>query len=353
MKSSGKEIINIEEAYERNIKTFLKKNGIDIKKISDGLINLKKILVICGPTCAGKSKIGIILAKLLYTDIISMDSMQVYRYMDTGTDKYNTGRYQIVQYMTDIFDPDKNLTVVEFKNLCDEIIKEKFFKLSRIPLLVGGSGLYIRSVVNGIDRVPDENRKIRNKLKEEIKKYGTLKYYLKLKELDSEYAEKISENDIRRIVRALEVYEVTGLPFSSFQKAWKNKNYSYNAILIGVKMGRETLYSRIEERVDSMFEKGLVEEVKALIDKEYGGCRSVSQAVGYKEVIKYIKGEITLEDCIAEVKKNTRRLAKKQITWFKTEPKINWIRADNYDNIFSLIGYIFKIINKELRNEEY
>jgi len=327
MKSSEEEIINIEQAYGRNIKTFLKKNAIDIKKISDELINLKKVLVICGPTCTGKSKIGIILAKLLDTDIISMDSMQVYRYMDTGTDKYDTGRYQIVQYMTDIFDPDKNLSVVEFKNLCDEIIKEKFFNQSKIPLLVGGSGLYIRSVINGIDRVPDEDIKIRSRLKEEIKKYGTLKYYLKLKELDGEYAEKISENDLRRIVRALEVHEVTGLPFSSFQKSWKNKNYSYNAILIGMKMGRETLYRRIEERVDNMFEKGLVEEVKMLINKGYGECRSVSRAVGYKEVVKYIKGEIALEDCISEVKKNTRRLAKKQITWFKSEPKINWIRV--------------------------
>ncbi len=347
----SEEITNLLRNDSGDLKEYLKINKIDLNKLSKKLLKLKKILIICGPTCSGKSEIGILLAKLLGTDIISIDSMQVYRGMDIGTDKQDTSGYNIKQYMTDIFEPDKILSVVEFRDLVDEIIKKNFFPFSRIPLLVGGSGLYIRSVVNGIDNVPAENKKIRDKLKEGIKKHGAINYYLRLKDLDEEYAKKISQNDTRRIVRALEVYEITGLSFSSFQKTWKNNKTTYNSIFLGIEMDRGVLYERIENRVDKMFEKGLVEEVKKLVDKGYGNCRSITQAVGYKEVLKYIRGEITLDDCVEEIKKNTRKLAKKQITWFKSESKINWIRADNYDNIFSLIGDIFKIIQKKLENE--
>jgi tRNA dimethylallyltransferase len=336
-----------------DIKDYLKDNRIFLEELSEELTMTKKVLVICGPTCTGKSEIGVVLAKLLDTDIISIDSMQVYRGMNIGTDKHDTNVYDVKQYMTDIFEPDKILSVVEFKSLCDEIIKEKFFSSRRIPLLVGGSGLYIRSIANGIDIVPDENKKIRDRLKKGIKRYGTLHYYLRLKDLDSEYAKKISHNDSRRIIRALEVYELTGLPFSSFQKAWKLKKSFYNSIFIGIEMNREVLYGRINDRVDKMFEKGLVGEVEGLIDKGYGDCRSIKQAVGYKEVLKYIRGDLTLDNCIEEIKKNTRRLAKKQMTWFKSENKINWIRADNYDNIFSLVSDILKIIKNKLRNGIY
>ncbi len=327
-----------------NIRTFIKEKGIKIDKISECLKKLRKIIVICGPTCSGKSKTGIILAGLLGTDIISMDSMQVYRGMNIGTDKYSTENYNIKQYMIDIFEPDHNLSVVEFRQLCDRVIKDKFFSLNKIPLLVGGSGLYIRSVAKGIDSVPAGSRVIRERLKKKIKKNGIDKYYLKLKEVDSNYAEKISGNDSRRIVRALEVYESTGLPFSDFQKIWKINKGTYDSLTIGIKMEREKLYSLIEERVDRMFKNGLVKEVKNLLNKGYGNCRSIMQAVGYKEVVNYLSGETALQDCIDEVKKNTRRLAKKQMTWFNSEPDINWISADNYDNISKLTADILKII---------
>lgn len=344
-------VMDLKSFKIKSIKQKLKEENINIEELCRELINKKKVIIICGPTCTGKSKIGIIMAKLLKTDIISVDSMQVYRGMNIGTDKYSTGKYNIKQYMTDIFKPDHELSVVEFKNICDEIIRKNFFSLNKIPLLVGGSGLYIRSVINGIDSVPDENKGIRKKLREDIKREGSEKYYLKLKKIDRKYAEKISINDTRRIIRAIEVYRLTGLPFSEFQKVWESKKRAHNGILVGLNMERELLYSNIEKRVEQMFEKGLVDEVKELADKGYGNCRSVMQAVGYKEVLKYLNGEITIEDCIDEVKKNTRRLAKRQLTWFKSEPKINWIRADNYDNIFSLIGNIFKIIKNESKNE--
>ena len=330
------------------IKSKLKNDHINLNKLLEELINQKKVIVICGPTCAGKSRIGIILAKLLNTDIISVDSMQVYRGMDIGTDKYNIEDYEIKQFMTDTFEPDHNLSVIEFKEMCRDIIEKNFFYARKIPLLVGGSGLYIRGVINDMDPVPAENKSVRKRLKEEIKNKGLKKYYLKLKKIDQKYAKKISENDQRRIIRALEVYETVGLPFSDLQNAWKNKKSTYKAVLIGLKMEREKLYRHIENRVEKMFSRGLVVEVKNLIEKGYKDCNSILQAVGYKEVVKYINGEINLHECVDEVKRNTRRLAKKQMTWFRADPGIKWIRTDSYDNIIDLIVDILNIINNSV-----
>ncbi|MDD3818911.1 MAG: tRNA (adenosine(37)-N6)-dimethylallyltransferase MiaA [Actinomycetota bacterium] len=347
-----KEIEYALKSGSKYLKTILKNYKIDIDSLSKYLQESKKVIVICGPTCTGKSKAGMVVAGFLDTDIISMDSMQVYRGMDIGTDKYDTERYNIKQYMVDIFAPDHIMSVVEFKEICDRIIEEQFFSLNKIPIMVGGSGLYIRSVIKGIDKIPYGSKELREKLKDEIRKNGTRKYYLKLKKVDKEYAEKISENDSRRIIRALEVYELTGLPFSDFQRIWKYKDSTYDSILIGIKMERSNLYRLIEKRVDEMFERGLLDEVKMLVDKGYANCRSLTQAVGYKEVLDYLKGKITLEDCIKEVKKNTRNLAKKQMTWFNSESNINWITADNYDNIFNLAADILKIINSRCFNEK-
>ncbi|MDD5621642.1 MAG: tRNA (adenosine(37)-N6)-dimethylallyltransferase MiaA [Actinomycetota bacterium] len=341
----------IKNSLIKSIKNELRNNDICLDKLIRKLTDFKKVIVICGPTCAGKSRIGIILARLLETDIISVDSMQVYRGMDIGTDKYDLSDYGIKQYMTDIFNPDHDLSIMEFKGICDEIIKNNFFLENKIPLIVGGSGLYIRGIISGMDHMPDENKDIRKRLKEDIKNHGMEKYYSKLKKIDPNYANKISGNDQRRIIRALEVYEITGNTFSSLQNIWKNHKSDYRAISVGITLDRKKLYDNIDERVDGMFENGLVEEVKELIDNGYEKYRSVLHAVGYKEVLKYLKGEETLEKCVSDIKRNTRRLAKKQMTWFNTETKINWIRADNYDNIFKLIRDILKIIQKQINND--
>lgn len=341
----------IKNSLINSIQKELGINDICLDRLIKNLVDFKKVIVICGPTCAGKSRIGILLARLLKTDIISVDSMQVYRGMDIGTDKYDLRDSGIKQYMTDIFNPDNDLSIMEFKEKCNEIIKNNFFLKNKIPLLVGGSGLYIRGIINGMDPVPHENKDIRKRLREDIKTHGLPKYYLKLKKIDPHYANKISENDQRRIIRALEVYEITGSTFSSLQNIWKNSKSDYSTISIGITLDRKKLYDNIDKRVDRMLEKGLVEEVKKLIDNGYKNCRSVLQAVGYKEVLKYLNQEITLEKCISDIKRDTRRLAKKQMTWFNAETKINWIRADNYDNIFKLIRDILKIIEKQINND--
>ena len=325
-----------------------KSNNINIDDLKKDAIKNKKVIIICGPTCAGKTKIAINLAAIQKTDIISVDSIQIYKGMDIGTDKYDTGKYNIKQYMISIFNPDHYVTVVEFRDICRKIIEDEFFLKNKIPLLVGGSGLYIRGVIDDLDFVPGKDNIIRKNLREDIKKHGLSVYYENLKKIDPAYSKKISINDERRIIRALEVYKITGKPFSLFQNKWESRKSIYNTIFFGIEADRLELYKNIEERVNRMFERGLVKEVKSLIKKGYKDCNSILQAVGYKEVVKYVNGEISLHECIDEVKRNTRRLAKKQMTWFKSDPRIKWIRTDSYGNIIDLTKDIIRKINNSI-----
>jgi len=311
----------------------------------------KKVIVICGPTCAGKSRIALILAKILNTDIISIDSMQVYRKMNIGTDKYETSSLGIKQYMTDLFEPDHNLTVVEFRNTCRNILKNDFFEKNKIPVLTGGSGLYMRAVLDDLE-FSAAAKEISAK---EFKNGPSADYeelYENLKKTDPEYARKISRNDHRRIKRALDVYGKTGEVFSSFQTTWNERRSVYDCTFIGINMEKKILHSCIENRVEQMFSRGLVGEVENLIHSGYRDCSSLLQAVGYKEVVKHLKKEISLEECKEEIIKNTKKLAKKQLTWFRADPRIQWIITDNYDNIFNLIEAIINLIIKDLDNEK-
>ena len=308
--------------------------------------------MICGPTGIGKSTIGISLAILLDSNVISADSMQVYKNMNIGTGKQKTEKYGIKQFMTDIFDPDHRLSVVEFKNECRDIIEEQFFSSKKIPVVVGGSGMYIKAIIDDIDKIPGKNNTIRERLTKEIDRDGLEKYYEKLKMVDNEYAGKINKNDKKRIIRALEVYRSSGIAFSKYQKKWNASKPFYNTILIGLNMNRATLYKKIENRVDMMLKEGLVDEVRGLIDGGFKESYSLSQAVGYKELIGYFESRTSLEECIEEIKKNSRRLAKKQLTWFRPDKRINWISLDSYDNIFDLMLEVIKIMYEVSKNEK-
>ena len=325
----------------------LTKHSIDIDLLKNKLIDLQKIIVICGPTGIGKSNLGITISAFLETDIISVDSMQVYRGMNIGTDKVDTENYGIKQYMVDIFEPDHKLSVMEFKNNAKNIIEEEFIKFRKIPVMVGGSGLYIRAIIDDLDKGPGEDREFRKAIEDDIKNNGPKKHYNKLLKIDSEYALKISENDSRRIIRALEVFHFSGIPFSQFQRAWSRKT-DYQVTFIGLNKDRGQLYLDIEKRVEDMFNRGLVREVESLTEQGYKDSLSLKQALGYKEVIDHIEGKIDLDKCKDGVKKNSRRLAKKQMTWFGRDSRINWIRVDNYDNMFDLIIDTLKIIDGEL-----
>jgi len=347
-------MFTIKEENILTIKNKLKKSGIKIEYLKEELISQKKVVVICGPTCTGKTRLAVYMVKLFGTDIISVDSMQVYRGMDIGTDKFNTQDFGIRQYMIDIIEPDYHLTAVEFRNICRKIIEHEFFKKNKIPVIAGGSGLYIRAVIDNLEFIPEAGGgkaasqiyKVREHIKENIEKYGLKYVYNMLRDSDLVYSNKISENDERRIIRALEVLNITGIPFSQFQKQWEERKSIYNLSMLGLIMEKKNIEKCIESRVEKMFERGLIQEVEKLIKKGYGNCYSMKQALGYKEVIKYLKGKITVEDCRKEIIQNTKKLLKKQLTWFKADPRINWIRTDNYDNIIHLIIDAIKILNK-------
>jgi len=321
------------------------KDKQDIEKLRQKLTQDKAVLVICGPTGVGKSRTAIELAAVFSTHLISVDSMQTYKGMDIGTDKMPSG--EIEQYMIDLFEPDTYVTAVMFRDLCRDVIRKEFFEKQRIPILVGGSGLYIRAVMDKLDFAPGKNKESRKKLRNQIEKEGLEKFFKKLQEVDPEYSRKIGPNDSRRIIRGLEVYNITGKPYSAYQKSWKERESVYNSFFIGLCKDRKILYNDIDRRVECMFEQGLIEEVKELLDKGYGQSYPLRQATGYKEAARYIKGEISLKECIELVKRNSRRLAKKQLTWFKADPRINWIRADKYDNIFSLNCEIIRVIGEK------
>jgi tRNA dimethylallyltransferase len=337
----------------------LYKISIRLDDFVNKLLESKKIIVICGPTCTGKSISAINLAKILDTDLISVDSMQIYKGMDIGTDKYKTETSGIRQFMIDLYEPDYNYNAVQFRDLCRELIRENFFEKKKIPILAGGSGLYLRSVLDDLEFVSkddsnfdERSSKERETIKKEIKNNGLPAAFEKLKNKDPLYCEKISANDERRIIRALEVYNLTGKPFSSFQNKWLERKSIYNTTFLGFTRDKQILHSCIENRIDLMIEKGLLDEVKNLLKKGYKNSNSLKQAVGYKETVEYLEGLTTLEECISEIKKNTKKLAKKQATWFKADKRIKWISIDNYDNILNLMTDMIKIIWEDVNNEK-
>jgi len=323
-----------------------------LELLKEKLLKSKTVIVICGPTCSGKTKTALNLALMLKTDIISADSMQAFKYMNIGTDKQNLDGFSIRQFMVDICEPDYRLTAVEFRDRARKIIKDEFFSKNRIPIIAGGSGLHIRAIIDDIIYAPDiKNGKTKKEIKEEIKAKGLDYYYNELKKLDEKYALKISKNDERRIIRALEVCYGTGRKFSDYLLNWEKRKSIYNCIMIGLYTERKTLYDNIDKRVNEMIEKGLLNEVKILYDKKYSECNSIKQAIGYKELIRYLDGEITLDKSVEEIKKNTRHLAKKQLTWFKADKRINWIDSGYDSDIKELMKNVLNIINLKVDYE--
>lgn len=339
---------SISDININNIKSVFGKEKLD--ELKRELIEKKIILVICGPTCTGKTKTAFIMGKLFDTDIISVDSMQAFKGMDIGTDKQDLSKYFIKQYMIDICEPDHNLTAVEFRDIARNIIESEFFLKSKIPLIVGGSGLHLRAILDNLMKVPQGDAAIRKEINEEIKRFGLQKLYENLYDIDKAYAEKISPNDKRRIIRALEVFKKTGKKYSDYLNTWNERKSIYNSILIGFNADRKYLYENIRKRVNNMISLGLVEEVRNLVNKGYKNAYSMQQAIGYKEIIKYLDNEYSLEKAIEEIEKNTRHLAKKQNTWFKADKRINWVTISNYSNTNDLLRDIIEIIYKQISN---
>lgn len=308
---------------------------------------LDALLIIAGPTGTGKTKTALLLLNRVKAEIISADSRQIYRGMDIGTDKVSRKiRKKYPHHLIDIADPGKVFTVADFKKLAEAVIRDLQEK-NKLPIVVGGSGLYIKAITSGIFPGPGANWQLRKRLLLKIEKEGLQNVYAELKRVDPLYASKIHPNDKRRLIRALEVYYLTGKPISEHQ----GETYPYKGkkLMVGLRWReRSTLYKVIEDRVDRMIEKGLVEEVKDLLGRGYDEDLPAMQALGYRQIVAYLKGKVSFDEAIRLIKRDTRRFAKRQLTWFKKEKDIIWLDREDYPSLKKLAEKIITILLQEI-----
>ncbi|MBI2092700.1 MAG: tRNA (adenosine(37)-N6)-dimethylallyltransferase MiaA [Deltaproteobacteria bacterium] len=285
-----------------------------------------KIIVICGPTCIGKTKVGMALAKKLNGEIVSADSQQVYKGLNIGTAKPSLeDRAAVCHHLIDVAEPALQFDAAKFVELADKAING-IIERGHLPFIVGGTGLYIKALLHGLAEAPPRDEKIRRELLEIKEKRGISHLYKILKESDPDIASRLKPGDSARIIRALEVLKSTGKSIGEFHKNHKFKASRYQALKIGLNMDRAELYKRIDARVDKMIKDGLLEEVRGLISK-YGADLPAFKAVGYKEIADFCKkidSPSLDEKVVALVKRNTRRYAKRQLTWFRADKEIQW-----------------------------
>ncbi|MDR1616042.1 MAG: tRNA (adenosine(37)-N6)-dimethylallyltransferase MiaA [Syntrophomonadaceae bacterium] len=300
-----------------------------------------KLLAVVGPTATGKSYLAVDIAEKLNGEIISCDSMQIYKGLDIGSGKLTPEeRKNVLHHMLDIADIGENYSVAQFAEAARQLIEE-INSRGKIPVLAGGTGLYYQAVVDNYEFFSLEKKKdVRHKWEKIISDKGLDDVYAELLKTDPDYASKISAKDKKRIVRALEVYELTGKPFS---KQRKKTDMNYDLLAIGLNAERRELYERINRRVDRMLEQGLLDEVLALMERGYDLENNAMHALGYKQALYYCKGLAGYEETVAAVKKETRNYAKRQLTWFKKDKRIQWINVDNSDDRESIFRKFYRL----------
>lgn len=282
-----------------------------------------RLLCILGPTAVGKTELALSIADRIGGEIISVDSRQIYRYMDIGTAKPTPEQLNLVpHHMIDCVTPDETFSVADYQKGADRAIEE-IHQRGKVPMLVGGSGLYFRAVVDGIFQGPQADTSFRHELRQEAEELGIQHLYNRLESVDPEAAARIHHNDLIRIIRALEVYEKSGKRISELQKQWKHSEPRYDFAAFGLTRPRSELYKRIEARVDQMMTQGLLDEVRSL--SKYSRDLPSMNCLGYKELFSFLDGQCDLDEAIRLIKRNTRRFAKRQLTWFKKDKRIRWI----------------------------
>ena len=308
------------------------------------------LIVIVGPTSIGKTDASISVASYINGEIISADSMQVYKYMDIGTAKPSIDERQgIPHYMIDVVEPDDEFNVAIFQQLAIQKIDDINNRRKK-AILVGGSGLYVNSIVYPMDFTEAyEDHLYRSYLYEQLSSKGKEFLYNKLERIDPDTANRLHPNDTKRIIRALEIYHITGKTMSQFKQDFNNISPPYKPlIMIGLTMERSRLYERINKRVDTMVSNGLIDEVRSLLKMGYTKNMVSMQGLGYKEIIAYLEGDCTLDDALETLKRDTRRFAKRQYTWFKRDKRIYWINIDMFSTKSQLTDCIISYINEKL-----
>lgn len=301
------------------------------------MIIIKDLIVITGPTASGKTAMSVELAKILGAEIVNADSMQIYKYMDIGTAKPTVEERQgIPHHLIDIVMPDEQFSVARYCECAKEAIDSVHAK-GKPVVMVGGTGLYVDSLVNNIQFSqiePDEE--YREKMEKLADEKGNEHIYNMLLEIDSESAEKIKAADRKRIIRALEVFHLTGKTIIWHNEQSRSVPSPYNTTMFAIDVAREVLYDKINRRVDIMMDMGLLEEVKTIINMGIKKDSTAMQAIGYKEIGEYLEGEITLEEAVDKIKQGSRRYAKRQLTWYRRNEKINWVK--NIDEVLSILN---------------
>ena len=303
----------------------------------------EKVIVICGPTASGKTALSIELAKQINGEIVSADSMQIYKDMDIGTAKPTKEEMQgINHYLIDFVSPDERYSVADYKQDAKKAIRE-ILKKGKVPIIVGGTGLYVDSLIYEIEYPNIEfDEKYREKLEKKVEENGLEELYEKAKEIDGEAIKKISKNDKKRILRILEIYHATGKNKTEQEIESRKNEVEFDYKVYALKWDRENLYERINTRVDIMLEQGLIEEVKSIYEK-YNKFPTAMQGLGYKEVVEYLENKTTKEKMVEKIKQETRRYAKRQMTWFRKNKQTIWLNAE--DEIQNNIKIILEGLN--------
>ncbi len=304
------------------------------------------LLVITGPTASGKTALGAALAEEYGGEVVSADSMQIYKGLDITSAKPSADEMRgIPHHLIGIIEMDAKFSVADYVVLAKEKIKE-ISSRGKLPVLVGGTGLYINSLVDNINfEKAETDGSIRERLYAEADKAGAEEMHRRLAGIDPETAEWVSPNNVVRVVRALEIYELTGLKFSEYRKMSKGGETDYNVCMIGLNYrDREKLYDRINRRVTLMAENGMIDECRKVYENKKTG--TLSQAIGYKELIPYFTGESDIDTCLNKIRQNSRKYAKRQLTWFRRDERINWIYLDEINNFDEIIKICKKIVAK-------
>jgi tRNA dimethylallyltransferase len=287
-----------------------------------------QLVILLGPTGVGKSEIAVDMARQIDGEIINADSQQVYRHMNIGTAKPSMEqRKGVPHHLLDVIDPDENFDAARFRLMAWECAREIESRGKR-AVVCGGTGLYLRALTRGLFSGPSKDAEVRHRLEREAEEDGLAVLYERLRQADPEAATRIHPNDRRRMIRALEVFALTGRPISQWQKAHAFRDRPFKTLKIGLNRERKELYARIDRRCDAMIAQGFIEEVRTLMKMGYGPGLNPLQSVGYRQMGLYLRGAMNLEDAVREMKRDTRRLAKRQLTWFRPDEEIRWFHPE-------------------------
>ena len=285
------------------------------------------IIAIVGPTASGKSALAVLVAERLETEIVSADSMQFYRGMEIGTAAPTPDELaRVPHHFVGFLRPDEEFSAGAYQVAAREVVA-RLNARGKTAVIVGGSGLYVSALIDGLFSGPGKDETVRARLQSEAEEAGVGELYARLESVDHDYAQTINSNDLRRIVRALEVFELTRRPLSALHREHRQSEQPIESVQAGLDYARDELYARIDARVDRMLEQGLVDEVKRLIDEGYAHQIERLRSLGYREIAAFLRGETALEEAVELMKRNTRRYAKRQLTWFRGDSRVHWLKA--------------------------